>query len=71
MAIYENDLRMELRNVEEKCRAILEECKKWRKHPEGVFTHGYALEKADKMLRNIKITRDQIEDGGILPGRGD
>ena len=71
MAIYENDLRMEFKNVQEKCRDILRECKKWEQHPEAVFEHGYALEKATKMVDAIQSTRKQLRDGGIIKGRGD
>lgn len=47
-------------DVKVKCQSILKECEKWKKHPEAVFRHGYAEEKAERLLDNIRETRDRL-----------
>jgi hypothetical protein len=57
-----SELLMRYNEVIDKCESILKECKKWKAHPDAVFRHGYAEEKAEKLLDNIRYTRDKLSE---------
>ena len=46
------ELQNECERLKEYAKCIILECDKWKDHPEAVFRHGYAQEKAD-MIQNV------------------
>ena len=48
-------LDMEVRKLEEYAKCIGIECKKWKStHPEAIFRHGYADEKARRIIASLE-----------------
>ena len=54
------ELKSEVDNLKDKCKSILKECEKWKAHPEAIFFHGYAEEKAERMLDRIRTVKDRL-----------
>jgi len=56
------ELLMLVESLRDKANCIILECDKWKEHPEAVFRHGYAREKADVLMRYLERGEEMVRE---------